>query len=219
MAFEPGRFNVDKFYLTVDVIIFTIKQNQLSILLVKRNHPPFEDKYALPGGFASLNEETEDAAIRVLKEKTGLKNVVLKQLNAYGKIDRDPRGRVITIPYFALVNLESIQKSEADWFSVYDEMPKLAFDHNQIVNDALDYLKSEIQKTNIAFQIMPKKFTLTELQQNYEAVLNKKFDKRNFRKKIRELKLLLDLHETAMEGAHRPAKLYSCRNQKYYRFV
>ncbi len=218
------KFKVDKFYITVDPVIFTVINDELKILLIKRKHPPFQDMFALPGGFIKSNEELEQAALRELEEETGVKNVLLKQLNAYGQIGRDSRGRVISIPFFALINSDKIKlKSktdayDAEWVSAY-KLPKLGFDHKKIIGDALNYLKSEIQKSNLAFQIMSEKFTFSELQHTYEAVLNEELDKRNFRKKMRELDLLKELKETKMEGAHRPAKLCSFKQKNYFRFA
>ncbi len=210
----------DRFYVTVDAVVFTILHNELKLLLIRRKNPPFKGQYALPGGFVDVNEDIEQAALRELEEETGVKNIFLKPMKAFGKPGRDPRGRTITMPYIALINSERYVLKSADdaelarWFSVY-ELPELAFDHRAIIETALEKLKRLIQYTSIAFQIMPEKFTLTELQKAYEVVLDQKLDKRNFRKKIEELRLLKPLNETRMEGAHRPAQLYCFRERKY----
>ena len=205
--------------LSVDSIIFTIEGNKLEILLIKRKNPPFQNMYALPGGFVNDGEEIEDAAKRELKEETGITDIFLKELGSYGKVDRDPRARIITIAYMALIRPDQKIKADTDaldaaWFSVYS-LPQLAFDHKKIINDALEQLRYEIQTTNIAFQILPKKFTMSQLQHLYELVLDRPLDKRNFRKRIKEFGILKEHNETIMEGAHRPAVLYSFSSNKY----
>jgi 8-oxo-dGTP diphosphatase len=213
----------DRFYITTDSVVFTIINDDLNILLVKRKYAPFKGKYALPGGFVRLSEDIEASALRELKEETGVKNIFMKQLNSYGKVGRDPRARIITVPFFALINSDKVKlqggtdAESAHWFPI-SELPELGFDHKKIIADALDYLKSELQKTNVAVQIMPEKFTLTELQKMYEAVLDTELDKRNFRKKIKELDLLKSLNETKMDGPHRPAQLFKFKDKNYFRF-
>jgi len=210
----------DRFYITADAAVFTILNKELKILLIKRKKEPFKGKFALPGGFVELDENLEDAVKRELEEETGVKDIFLKKLHAFGDVGRDPRGRVVTIPFLALIDGDKVKlhaSSDAEfakWHSVYS-LPNLGFDHKKIISDALMHLRAEIENTNIAFQIMPEKFTLTELQQAYEIILDKKLDKRNFRKKLRELNLLEELFETKMEGAHRPAKLYSFKEKEY----
>ena len=210
----------DRFYVTADAVVFTILNKELKILLIKRKKDPFKGKFALPGGFVELNENLEGAAKRELEEETGVKDIFLKKLHAFGDVKRDPRGRVITIPFLALIDGEKVKlhaSSDAEfakWHSAYS-LPQLGFDHKKIIDDALKHLRSEIENTNIAFQIMPEKFTLSELQRAYEIILDKKLDKRNFRKKLKELNILEQLFETKMEGAHRPAKLYSFKEKEY----
>ena len=219
----PMKFDKDRFYVTVDAIVFTILNNELKIIIIKRKIPPFKGSFALPGGFVNLDEDLYSAAERELKEETGVSNIILKKLKPFGKVGRDPRGRVITIPYLAIISgknvkLHSTTDAElAKWHPVY-KLPKLAFDHKEIISYALSKLRSEIEKSNIAFQIIPKKFTLTELQKVYEIILDKKLDKRNFRKKVKELLILKELDELKMEGAHRPARLYSFKLREYRKF-
>ena len=170
--------------LAVDAVVFTVLRNNLKILLIKRKKFPFIDKYAIPGGFVETDENLQEAVIRELEEETGVKNIFLKQLKTYGAVRRDPRGRVISIAYLALINpdqklVASTDAAKAEWFSI-NNIPDLAFDHKKIISDALAQLKFEIQTTNIAVQIMPENFTLTQLQQLYESVLNKKLDKSIF---------------------------------------
>jgi len=219
----PMKFDKDRFYVTVDAVVFTILNNELKILIIKRKIPPFKGGFALPGGFVNLNENLDRAAERELKEETGVGTILLKKLKPFGKVGRDPRGRVITVPYLAIISGKNVKLHStcdaelARWHSVYN-LPKLAFDHKEIISYALNKLRSEIERSNIAFQIIPKKFTLTELQRVYEIILNKNLDKRNFRKKLRELLILKELDETKMEGAHRPARLYSFRLREYRKF-
>lgn len=206
---------IEKFYVATDAVVFTVDKDILKVLLIKRKDSPFKGMFAIPGGFLRDKDTTLDrCAYRELHEETGVKDIFLKKLTAFGDKGRDPRGRVITISYLALISSEDIElkpasdASDAGWFAV-NSLPKLAFDHKKIINHAFQNLKKEIETTNIAFQLLPEKFTLTEIQKVYEAVYQQKIDKRNFRKKIKLLEILKDTHQTKMEGAHRPAKLYS----------
>lgn len=204
--------------VTVDIVIFSVQKENLQVLLIKRNIEPFKDMWALPGGFVRINEPLEAAAKRELMEETGVKDVYLEQLYTFGDVERDPRGRVITVAYFALISAEkqilkaSTDVSEAQWFLAYN-VPKLAFDHKKILDYALLRLKWKLEYTTVAFQLLPKKFTLTQLQMLYEIVLNKKFDKRNFRKKIFALGLVEDTEEKTSGVSHRPASLYRCKKK------
>ena len=201
--------------LTVDVVIFTMQDKVLKTLLVRRKYSPFQGVWAIPGGFVELNESLEDAAKRELLEETGVKNVYLEQLYSFGDVGRDPRGRIVTIAYYSLINSESLQlradsdASEAMLFPVR-KLPKLAFDHDKIINYALKRLKWKFEYTKIAFSILPKKFTLTQLQEIYEMIFSKEFDKRNFRKKILSLGILKE-EKTLTEVSYRPPKLYSLK--------
>ncbi len=203
--------------VTVDLVIFTIKDNSLKVLLVKRNTEPFKDKWALPGGFVRINESLEEAAKRELQEETGVKEVYLEQLYSFGEPKRDPRGRVITISYFALINSDKIKLkastdvSDAIWFSI-SKIPLLAFDHKEILDYALKRLKWKFEYTTIAFSLLPKKFALGELQKIYEIVFERKFDKRNFRKKLFSLDILKK-ESINKEAPYRPPQLYSIKNK------
>lgn len=204
--------------VTVDIIIFAVKENELKVLLVKRGVEPFKGMWAVPGGFVRINESLEDAAIRELKEETGVEDVYLEQLYTFGELNRDPRGRVITVAYFALVNFEKIKLdaktdvSEAKWFSVL-ELPKLAFDHDKILKYATKRLKWKFEYTTVAFSLLPQKFSLTQLQKIYEVVFNRKFDKRNFRKKILSLNIL-SKEEKKKGVSNRPPQLYSLKKSR-----
>jgi 8-oxo-dGTP diphosphatase len=202
--------------VTVDVIIFTLYDNDLQVLLVKRGNPPFEGMWAIPGGFVGIDESLERAALRELEEETGVRDVYLEQLYTFGDAGRDPRGRVITVAYFALVPATAVQPragydaAEARWWSMYD-LPPLAFDHAGILAYALQRLRYKLEYTAVGFELLPKAFTLSELQAAYEIILGEKLDKRNFRRKI----LNADVIEEAGEyrtGEGRPAKLYHFRD-------
>ncbi|MBT3406266.1 NUDIX hydrolase [Candidatus Woesearchaeota archaeon] len=209
-----------KIKLAADVAVFTVIQGELNLLLIRRKYDPFKGQYAIPGGFVENNENLEDAAARELEEETGVKNIFMKKLNAYGDVSRDPRGRVVTVVYIALIDSEKFKlKADTDalvaeWIPVED-IKTLAFDHNMILSDCLQELRYDIQTTNIAAQLLPDKFTLSELQTLYEVVLGKELDKRNFRKRIKALDFLQETKETKMEGAHRPALLHKFRTKKF----
>jgi 8-oxo-dGTP diphosphatase len=197
--------------VTVDVVIFTIQEGALKVLLVKRKIAPFKGQFAIPGGFVLEDEDLEQAAVRELREETGVSDVYLEQLYSFGKPDRDPRGRVVTVAYFALISADRKLKAgtdaaEAAWFPV-DDLPPLAFDHATILNYALERLRNKLEYTTVGFQLLPEKFTLTELQEVYAAILGKELDKRNFRRKMSVLKILKPLPEYR-RGGQRPAQLY-----------
>lgn len=200
--------------VTADILIFTVKEGDLKVLLVKRKSWPFKGLWAIPGGFVGMEESVEEAAKRELMEETGVKDVYLEQIFTFGEPKRDPRTRVITVAYYALISSDNLKLQAATdvtdvkWFSV-EQIPKLAFDHDKILKYALKRIINKIEYTNIAFQLLPEKFTLTELQKIYEAIVGKELDKRNFRKKVKEIGILTPLKDTKMEGAHRPAQLFS----------
>lgn len=204
--------------VAVDIIIFTIKDNDLKVILVKRGIPPFKGKWAIPGGFVKIDESLEEAAKRELKEEAGVSEVYLEQLYTFGTPKRDPRTRVISVVYFALVNASGIKlkattdASEAEFFSAY-KAPSLAFDHDSILKYALQRLRWKLEYTTTAFSLLPDKFTLTELQKAYEIIFNKKFDKRNFRKKILSLGIIEPTGKMQDSVSHRPAELYSFRKK------
>lgn len=201
--------------VTVDIVIFTIKDNDLKVLLVKRDVEPFKGRWAIPGGFVRIEESLEDAAKRELAEETGVKSVYLEQLYTFGYPKRDPRGRVITVSYIALVNSDNIRLeattdvSEAQWFSV-KKFLLLAFDHKNILEYALKRLRWKFEYTTVAFSLLPEKFTMSQIQNIYEIVFDRKFDKRNFAKKLISLNILKE-KEIKRDVSHRPPKLYSLK--------
>lgn len=206
--------------LTVDCVVFGLDKEDLKIMLIKRKLPPFQGKWALPGGFVHVDENLEEAAVRELREETGIEKVFLEQLYTFGEVNRDPRERVVTIAYYALVNLwehkihPTTDAEKAAWFSVED-LPALAFDHERIIETALQRLKGKVRYQPIGFELLPNKFTLSQLQKLYEIILEEKFDKRNFRKRILSMGLLIDLDEVEEDVAHRAAKLYKFDEKKY----
>jgi 8-oxo-dGTP diphosphatase len=198
--------------LTVDIVIFTIEQGALKVLLVKRGIEPFTGQYAIPGGFVLENESLDQAAMRELREETGVAEVYLEQLYSFGDPKRDPRGRVVTVAYYALISAEHSQlragsdAAAAAWFAV-DAVPDLAFDHPKILAYAVERLRNKLEYTTVGFQLLPEKFSLSELQEVYEAILGKKLDKRNFRRKLALLKILKPTSEYRRDG-RKPARLY-----------
>lgn len=198
--------------LTVDIVIFTIEQGALKVLLVKRGIEPFAGQYAIPGGFVLENESLDQAAMRELREETGVAEVYLEQLYSFGDPRRDPRGRVVTVAYYALISAEHSQlragsdAAAAAWFAV-DAVPDLAFDHAKILAYAVERLRNKLEYTTVGFQLLPERFSLSELQEVYEAILGKKLDKRNFRRKLALLKILKPTSEYRRDG-RKPARLY-----------
>jgi 8-oxo-dGTP diphosphatase len=198
--------------VTVDIVIFTIQSDELKVLLVKRGIPPFKGQIALPGGFVHEDESLDEAAMRELREETGVSDVYLEQLYSFGEPGRDPRERIITVAYYALISADRSQlaagtdTTEAAWWPV-SKLPAVAFDHRKILDYALERLRNKLEYTTVGFQLLPAKFSLTELQGVYEAILGKKLDKRNFRRKIELLKILKPISEYR-RGGQRPARLY-----------
>ena len=198
--------------MTVDIVIFTLREGSLQVLLVKRGVPPFEGQHAIPGGFLREGESLEEAALRELYEETGVRSVFLEQLYTFGDPNRDPRGRVITVAYYALVASDKLSlvagadAAEARLFLV-NEPPPLAFDHKSILDYAVARLRNKLEYTTVGFQLLPEKFTLGELQAVYEAILDRQLDKRNFRRKIALLGILKPLREWQRTG-RKPAQLF-----------
>lgn len=211
---------------SVDNIIFGFDGGDLKVLLIQRGAAPFKGKWALPGDLVYPNEDLDAAAERVLEELTGLRGVYLEQVKAFGAVNRHPLGRVITVAYYSLIKIADYSLTPASfarsahWHKV-TEVGELAFDHNDILETCLRRLQRKVRTTPIGFELLPQKFTLSELQQLYDVILNlpKKLDKRNFRKKILAMNVLIELNEVQEGVAHRPARLYRFDPEKYEQFV
>ncbi len=218
----PHTYQYPRPALTVDCVIFGLdhEEEDLKVLLIERGVDPFKGMWAIPGGFVTPGESVDDAARRELEEEAGLKDVFLEQLYTFGAPDRDPREHVVSVAYYALVNLNDhmlqagTDAESAAWFSLTD-LPKLAFDHADILKTALARLRGKIRYQPIGFALLPQKFTLTQLQRMYEMLLQKSLDKRNFRKKILGMKILRDLNEIEKDVRHRAAKLYRFDKRAY----
>ncbi len=220
-AFAPP----DRPAVTVDVVIFTLQERDLHVLLLKRRYPPYQGVWAIPGGFVKLHEALEHAARRELEEETGLHDVYLEQLYTFGAPDRDPRTRVISVAYFALVRADqhqingSHESSDIGWFSTRSLPQALAFDHHEILRFALDRLRSKLEYTTLAFQLLSEVFTLPELKQTYEQILGETLDRGNFYRKIKEAGVLEPVGGQRESGG-RPAALYRfCSSRREGDFV
>ena len=215
-----AQFHVEQapIRVTVDIVVFTVHDQALRVLLVERGIEPFLGLFALPGGFVLAGETLEQAAFRELREETGTAEVYLEQLYTFGDPGRDPRGRVVTVAYYALVPsgrsplLAGTDAASAAWFTVA-ELPKLAFDHAGILDYAVNRLRGKLEYSNVGYELLPEKFTLTALQVLHEAILGRKLDKRNFRRKVLGMGLLKPLKEKLATG-RKPAELYSFRDQR-----
>ena len=202
--------------ITVDVVILTLKNNAIQVLLVKRLNEPFKDKWAIPGGYVRLSENLDDAALRILKEKTKVENIYLEQLYTFGDPLRHPNSRVITCAYFALVRAEDLNVVTTDdlgWFKV-SELPELAFDHKEIIEYSMKRTRERLEICPVAYQLLNEKFSLTEMQKAYELIMGKELDKRNFRKKAITTEGLIELNEYTKSSSKRPARLYTFTNIK-----
>ena len=208
--------------VTVDAVVFGYDDADLKVLLIQRDGAPYRGRWALPGGFVNINEGLEDAVRRELEEETGITRLYLEQLYTFGEPKRDPRERIISVAYYALVKLvDHSVRAASDarnvaWFPVAD-LPQLAFDHEEILDVALRRLKAKIRYEPIGFELLPQKFPLSELQRLYETIIEQPLDKRNFRKKILSMGLLADTEEIQQDVAHRAARLYRFDEPAYRR--
>lgn len=197
--------------VTTDCVIFGFDGSNLQVLLVERGVEPYKGRWALPGGFMKMDESADECARRELKEETGLEAAYVKQFHTFSAPDRDPRERVVTIAYYALVRLQEVQGGDdaarAQWFAL-DDVPSLAFDHDVILRRAEYELRHQIHFEPIGFELLPEKFTMKALQQLYEAILNVKFDRRNFYNKMLHLGILTQLDETVKNSPKKEAFLY-----------
>ncbi len=200
--------------VTTDIVIFTLHEDALKVLLVKRSNKPYQGSWALPGGFVNIDEDLDTAASRELREETGVSGVYLEQLYTFGDPQRDPRERVISVAYYALVHLDSVSlrassdASRVAWHAC-SNLPELAFDHSKIIDLAQRRLAAKTNYSTIALNFMPEKFTLSELQRVYEIIMGTDLDKRNFRKRVQAIDGISDTGEIRRNGKHRPARLYT----------
>ncbi|HKJ32721.1 MAG TPA: NUDIX domain-containing protein [Balneolales bacterium] len=213
----------DRILVAVDCIIFGFDREDLKLLLIKRNFEPEKGKWSLMGGFLSRDESLDDAAGRVLNNLTGLKNVYLEQLHGFGEVDRDPVERTVSIAYYALVNIqkhdkELVRKYSAHWFPI-DAIPNLIFDHNEMVEAAKSRLRYKASHQPVGFELLPEKFTLPELQQLYEAIYETDLDKRNFRRRILSMDVLIKTNEKQKKYSKKGAFLYKFDENKYKKRV
>ncbi len=204
--------------VTTDCVIFGFDGSNLKVLLVQRGIEPYKGRWAFPGGFLRMEESAEEGALRELREETGLQGAYIKQFHTFSDPKRDPRERVITIAYYALVKLQDViggdDAAQARWFAL-NEVPSLAFDHDQILRRAEQELRKQIHFEPIGFELLPEKFTMKELQQLYEAILNVKFDRRNFYNKMLHLGILTQLDETVKNSPKKEAFLYRFNPEMY----
>jgi 8-oxo-dGTP diphosphatase len=210
--------------LTVDCVVFGLDEHDLKVLLIQRKLTPFQHGWALPGGFVRIDETIDDAARRELEEEAGVSDVYLEQLFTFGALDRDPRERIVTVAYYALAKLSDHRIRAATdamgvgWFGL-DDLPKLAFDHADIVQRAHERLRGKVRYAPVGFELLPARFSLTQLQRLYEIILGTDLDKRNFRKKILAMDLLVETDEVEQGVRHRAARLYRFDRRKYDRLT
>ncbi|WP_031425220.1 NUDIX hydrolase [Flavimarina sp. Hel_I_48] len=209
----------DKILLAVDCIIFGFDENELKILLIKRDFEPEKGKLSLIGGFLKRSENLDDAANRILLTLTGIQNIYMEQLYTFSKVDRDPGERTLSTSYYALINIKEHnedlnQQFSAQWYGI-DEAPALIFDHGEMVDKAIKRLRRRAISKPIGFELLPEKFTMKQLQKLYEAILAEKQDKRNFINKINSLKVLIKLDEKDMTSSRKGSYLYQFDKEKY----
>ena len=205
--------------LAVDTLIFTIREGKLSVLLIQINKGPYLGQWALPGGIVQIDETLDEAAKNVLAKKAGISGVHMEQLYSFSATDRDVRGRVVSVAYFALVDSDRLEPRTMDYYAdiqwrLVSDLPAMAFDHQEIIQYGVLRLQSKIEYSNIVFGLLPKEFTLTEMQSVYEAIIGHAIDKRNFRKKIMSLNILSETDKERTGLKNRPAKLYRFKKRQ-----
>lgn len=220
MTHDKKQYNRwDHVIVAVDAVVFSIIDDTLHVLLIKTNKEEFKGHWAIPGALVAPQESLDDAVTRVLKEKTGLTDIFTEQLATFGAVNRDPFGRVISVAYMAMVHADrhtlttTDEYDDVDWHKVSD-LPRLAYDHNEIIATAVERLRAKLAYTNIVHNILPQEFTLTDLQKVYEIILGKALDKRNFRKKLLSLGLVTKTNKMRTGERSRPAALYTFTQKK-----
>lgn len=212
--------NEDKILVAVDCVLFGFERESLKVLLTRRIREPYQGKWSLIGGFLKKNETLHEAASRILYSHSGVKDIFMEQLYGFSDMKRDPMEGAISIAYSALINFEgqekvSTQENHAEWFSL-SEIPDLIFDHNKILDKAIQRLQRRVKTKPVAFELLPKKFTFRQLQKLYEAILNRTIDKRNFVNKIKSLDILIKLDEKDMSSSTKKSYFYKFKRWKYY---
>lgn len=213
--------NTQSIRLTVDAVVFGYEEGNISVLLIRRKYDPYQGQWAIPGGFVKNNESLEEAVERELYEETGIKINYLEQLYSFGNPNRDPRGRIVSVAYFGLVRpnifkiIASTDAQEVAWFPIH-ELPKLAFDHKEILDLAIKRLQGKITYEPIGFELLDKKFPFSDLEKLYTTLLGRDIDRRNFRKKIIGLNVLDELDEKVSKGSGRPANLFQFNQKRYF---
>lgn len=208
--------------LSIDCVIFGFEDGKLKILLIRRDIQPFKGSWALPGGFILYDEDIDVASMRILEEMTGVDNIFMEQLRAFGTVNRYPERRVITLAYYALIKPGNYdlnpgpEASDAQWFHIH-QLPELPFDHGKIIAQAIRTLQLKVRHQPIGFELLPEKFTLLQLQELYEAIMDTSLDKPNFRRKLQRMNLLVSLEEFQKGVAHRAARLYKFDKSRYDR--
>lgn len=217
-AIQSEVESINRIALSVDCVIFGFDENKLKVLLIRSDLKKFQGKWSLLGDLVDPGEELDEAASRILKQRTGLDDVYMEQVKTFGCLNRHPAGRVVTVVYYSLINIQNhklkILDNELHWHDV-SEIEELAFDHKQILDCSYEQLQRRVQEHPLAFSLLPKKFSLRELQNVYEAILNIKMDRRNFRKKFFAMDFLVDIDEMEQDVPHRPGKLYNFNYNKY----
>ncbi len=210
--------NTNKIALSVDCVIFGFDENKLKVLLIRSDMKKFQSKWSLLGDLVKPDEDLDTSAYRILKQRTGLDHLYLEQVHTFGSIGRHPGGRVVSVAYYSLINIQhhklKILDNELHWHDV-DSVVDLAFDHQEIFDTCYSRLQKRVQEHPLGFSLLPNKFSLRELQNLYEAILGIKLDRRNFRKKFFAMDFLIDLDEIEENVPHRPGKLYKFNYSKY----
>ena len=210
--------SINKLALSVDCVIFGFDENKLKVLLIRSDLQNYKDQWSLLGDLVLPEEGLDEAAYRILKQRTGLSDVFLEQVHTFGQVERHPASRVVTVAYYSLINIQhhklKILDNELHWHDVND-ITELAFDHKKILDSSFEQLQRRVQEHPLAFSLLPKKFSLRELQNVYEAILDTKMDRRNFRKKFFAMDFLVDIDQMEQDVPHRPGKLYNFNYNKY----
>ncbi|MBW1915808.1 MAG: NUDIX hydrolase [Deltaproteobacteria bacterium] len=213
----------DKFYVAIDCIIFGFDEGQLKLLILKRDFEPAKDDFSLIGGFVNIDESTDDAAARILNKLTGLSDIYMEQLQGFGEVERDPGERTVSLAYFALVKIQDIdplhvENNGAQWCPIKD-LPSLIFDHHLMVDKAMRRLRRRSGNQPLGFELLPRKFTLPQLQKLYESIFQTEFDNRNFRKKVLDMNILQKMDEKDKSSSKKGAFYYRFDKRKYDKLV